>query len=244
MTLVAVVYILLDAQLLERQHTTDTQQDLLLNTVLPVTTIQLVRDLTIPLRVEVVVGIQQVQIHTTYGYAPEISVYVAVGVGHIHYHRRTVSVLHLRNRQVAEVLCLVVSDLLSLWREGLGEIAITIEETDGRHIDVAVAGFLQVVTGQDSQTAGIDLNHLAQTVLHREISDARLLGILRLIHISAEIGIYLIQLLHEYFVLAQGLHLLVAQDVEQYDRIRLRAMPFVQVNTAEEILCLMVPNPP
>ena len=170
--------------------------------------------------------------------------YVAIGIRNIHYHRRTVGVLHLRNRQVAEVLCLVVSDLLSLGREGLGKIAITIEETDSRHVDVAVAGFLQVVTGQDAQTAGIDLHHLAQTVLHREIGDARFLRIFGLIHISAEIGIHLIQLLHEYFVLAQGLHLLVAQDVEQHDRIRLSAMPLVQINTAEEILCLMIPYPP
>ena len=40
MTLVAVIYILLDTELLEQQHTTDTEQNLLLQTVLPVTTIE------------------------------------------------------------------------------------------------------------------------------------------------------------------------------------------------------------
>ena len=39
-TLVAVIYILLDTELLEQQHTTDTEQDFLLQTVLPVTTIE------------------------------------------------------------------------------------------------------------------------------------------------------------------------------------------------------------
>ena len=43
-TLVAMVDILLDAQLLQQQHTTDTQQDLLLQTVLPVATLEGVGD--------------------------------------------------------------------------------------------------------------------------------------------------------------------------------------------------------
>ena len=44
MTLIAVVDILLDAQLLQGEHTTDTQQDFLLQTILPVATIERVGD--------------------------------------------------------------------------------------------------------------------------------------------------------------------------------------------------------
>ena len=44
MTLIAVVNILLDAQLLQHEHTTDTQQNLLLEAVLPVATIESVGD--------------------------------------------------------------------------------------------------------------------------------------------------------------------------------------------------------
>ena len=40
-TLITVVDILLNTQSFQRQHTTDTQQNLLLQTVFPVTTIQL-----------------------------------------------------------------------------------------------------------------------------------------------------------------------------------------------------------
>ena len=38
------IYILLDAELVEEEHTTDTKEILLLDTVLPVTTIELVSD--------------------------------------------------------------------------------------------------------------------------------------------------------------------------------------------------------
>ena len=44
MTLVAVIDILLDTESLQQQHTTDTEQDFLLQSVLPVTAIQRVSD--------------------------------------------------------------------------------------------------------------------------------------------------------------------------------------------------------
>ena len=40
MTLVAVVYVFLDAKLLEHEHTANTEQNLLLQTVLPVATVE------------------------------------------------------------------------------------------------------------------------------------------------------------------------------------------------------------
>ena len=49
MTLVAVVYILGDTHSLEGEHTTDTEQDLLLEAVFPVTTIELEGDRTVEL---------------------------------------------------------------------------------------------------------------------------------------------------------------------------------------------------
>ena len=41
MTLVAVIYILLDTKSLQGKHTADTQQDLLLESVLPVSAVKL-----------------------------------------------------------------------------------------------------------------------------------------------------------------------------------------------------------
>ena len=169
MALVAVIDIGLDAEFVEGEHTAYTQQDLLLDTVLPVATVELVRDLAIPLGVHIVVGIEQVEEDTAHVDLPQIGVYKTVGIGHIDYHRAAVLVTNLRDRQVVEVLCLVVGDLLTFGREGLCEISVAIEETDSRHIDIAVGSLLEVVTRQDTQTTGIDLQHAGQTILHREI---------------------------------------------------------------------------
>ena len=84
--------IFLDAQLLEQQHTTDTQQNLLLQTVLPVTAIEAVRDGLVEVRVHLVVGIQQVELHTTYIDTPYISVNLIVGVRNVDNHRIAVLV--------------------------------------------------------------------------------------------------------------------------------------------------------
>ena len=56
-TLVAVIDIFLDAQFLQRQHSADTQKNLLFDTVLPVAAVKLVRDLAVPFAVQLVVRI-------------------------------------------------------------------------------------------------------------------------------------------------------------------------------------------
>ena len=58
MSFVAVIDIFLDAQLLQRQNTTDTEQDFLLQAVFPVTAIQLVSDGTVELAVHFIVSIK------------------------------------------------------------------------------------------------------------------------------------------------------------------------------------------
>ena len=64
MALVAVVDILLDAEFLQQQHATDTEQNLLLQTVLPVTSVQSVGDRLVEVRVHLVVSIEQMTRHT------------------------------------------------------------------------------------------------------------------------------------------------------------------------------------
>ena len=66
MTLIAMIKRLLDAKLLQHQHATHTQQDFLLEAVLPITTIERVSDGLIKLRVHIVVGIKQIQLDTAY----------------------------------------------------------------------------------------------------------------------------------------------------------------------------------
>ena len=82
-SLVAMIDILLDAKTLQQQHTTDTEQDLLLQTVLPVATIESVGDRLVVLRVEFVVCVEQIQTHTTNIHTPYSSMYVVVHIWHL-----------------------------------------------------------------------------------------------------------------------------------------------------------------
>ena len=97
-SLVAVVHILFDAQFLERQHTADTQHDLLFNTVLPVSTVELVGDLTIPFRVEFIVGVEQVEVHASNCYFPQVRFHYATRIRHFDHHVRAIRLFHLRDR--------------------------------------------------------------------------------------------------------------------------------------------------
>ena len=156
-TLVAVVDILLDAQLLQQQHTTDTQQNLLLQTVLPVTAIERVSDGLVEVGVHLVVGVEQIELHTTYVHAPYIGVNLIIGIRHVDNQRVAVLVELTLDGQRAEVLALIVGNLLSVHRQALCEIAEAIEKTDGAHVDVGVGSLLHIVTSQHSQTTRINL---------------------------------------------------------------------------------------
>ena len=70
MTLVAVINIFLDAQLIESEHTTYTQHYLLFETVLYIAAVELMGDRAVPLRVEIVVGIKQIEVDTTHCHSP------------------------------------------------------------------------------------------------------------------------------------------------------------------------------
>ena len=238
------INVLLDTQFLQRQHTADTQQDLLFDTVLPVSAVELVGDLAVPFAVQLVVRVQQIQVHTAYSHLPQVCLHHATRVRHLDHHVRAVRLFHLRNRQVGEVLRLVVGDLLAFRRKRLREIAVAIEETDGGHIYVAVRRLLDIIARENTQTARINLQHMAQTVFHREISDTRFFLVLRSVHISAELGIHIVQLLHEFGVFRQLHHPVVTQNVQQYNRVGVRAMPCLGVDIAEEIFRLAIPRPP
>ena len=244
MTLVAVVNILLNAELIQSQHTTDTQQNLLFQTVLVITTIQLMRNRTIPFAIEFIVRVQQIQTDTTNSHTPQVRMNRTIRIRHVNNHRRTVSLFHLLHRQILEVLCLVISNLLTFRTQRLCEIAVTVQETDSRHVHIAIRCFLQIVSGQNTQTTAVYLQNMRQTIFHREISYRRLLCITWLIHISTELRIHVVQTLHKRLVLTQLHHAVKTDHVQQHHRIRLRTVPSVNVDITEQVLRIRVPYPP
>ena len=109
------------------------------------------------------------------------------GIRHLENHLLALCVEYRLDRQLHEVLRLVVGNLLPVHRQGLCEVAITIEESDGSHVDTAVAGFLNVVTSQDAQAARINLEGVAQTILHAEVCHRWQIVTHGLAHIAAEV---------------------------------------------------------
>ena len=147
MSLVTVIDILLDTEFLQCEHTADTQQDFLLQTVFPVATIQRVRDGFVELGVHFIITIKQIQFDTTYIHTPYIGMHLVVDIGHIHNHRRTVLVELALDGQRMEVLCVIDGNLLTVHRQTLLEVTVAIQETHGTHIHVGIGSLLQIVTG-------------------------------------------------------------------------------------------------
>ena len=114
-------------------------------------------DALVELRVHLVVGVEQIEFHTTDIDTPDVGMHIIVEVRHIDHQRIAILVELALHRQATEVLGFVVGHLLSVHRQTLGEVAVTIQETDGTHIDIGVRSLLHIVTCQHTQTTGIDL---------------------------------------------------------------------------------------
>src|SRR3712207_3024683 len=104
MALVAMVNIFRNTDFLQGKNTTDTQQNLLLETVLPITSIERMGDRTVVLGVHVVVGIEQVQLDTAYINTPYIGMYLIVHIRYVYDNRVAVGVKLTLNGQRVEVL--------------------------------------------------------------------------------------------------------------------------------------------
>ena len=244
MTLIAVVDILLDTQLLQREHTTDTQQNLLLQAVLPVATIERVSNRAVELTVHLVVSVKQIELHTTHIHTPHISVHRIVVVRNIHHQRLTVLVKLALERKLTKVLSLILSHLLTIHRQRLSEIAEAIQETNSHHVNIRVRSLLHVVTGQDAKTTRINLQHVAQTILHAQVSH-RWTSLVRLnIHIFTEFLIKLIHALHNVRVLSQFLKFLVVHSLQEQHRVLLHLLPKVRIKILIKVSRIIVPRPP
>ena len=61
-----------------------------------------------------------------------------VGERYVDYNLIAVGIQHTLDGHAVEILSFVVGNLLTIHREGLSEIAITIEETNSAHVNVGV----------------------------------------------------------------------------------------------------------
>ncbi len=244
MTLVAMINLLLDTKFLQSQDTTDTQQNLLLQTVLPVTTIERVSDRTVELRVNIIICIQEIQLDTTYVHLPYISMNLIVCIRYINYNRVAILIQNTLQRKRVEVLCIIIGNLLTIHAQRLLEVTISVEETNSTHIHVAVRSLLQVVTGKHTQTTRVDLNHLVDTILHTEVSYRRTLGVRFYIHIITEHLIYLLYLGHCLLILDNSFLAVIAQTLQKQYRVGIHLLVKFWIEALEQVTTLIVPCPP
>ncbi len=152
MSLVAVVDVLLDAQLLQSKHTTDTQQNLLLDTVFPVATIERVSDGTVVLAVHFVVSVKQIELHTTYIHTPNVSMNSIIIIRNVNNQWCAVFIQLALDWKLSKVLSLILSHLLTIHRQCLSEVTETIQETHCHHVNIRVGSLFHVVTCKDTKT--------------------------------------------------------------------------------------------
>ena len=165
-------------------------------------------------------------------------------IGHVDHQRVAVLVKLTLNGQRAEVLGLIVGNLLAVHRQRLREIAKTIEKTDGTHVNVRVAGLLHIVASEHAQTTRIDLQGRVHTIFHAEIGYRRALGIGLHVHIFTEQVVHILNALHQCLILHNLFFAGKAQAFQQHDRIVLHLMIKLRVEVTEQVACLVVPYPP
>ena len=244
MALVAVVYIHLDAELLQSEHTADTEEVLLLHAVFPVTAIECVGDALVEFGIHFVVGVEEVEGNASYVDLPYKSMYGEGVEGNVNDHLLALAVEDALDGHAVEILRFVFCNLLSVHREGLCEVTVTIEETYGSHVNVGVRSLLYIVAGKDAETTGVDLHVVIHTILHAEIGYAGTVGALGLVHIVAELLVDAVHASHQVLVGAHHLQTLVADAVQQFNGVLLHFAPDFGVEALEKFKGFLVPAEP
>ena len=235
---------MVDAQLAQGADTADAQQEFLLEAVLPVAAIQVVGHLAVLGDVGLIVGVQQVQVRTAHLHFPHAGGDGTAREGHARGDPVAIGVHHRHGRDLQEVLGVVVGDLVALAGDDLGEVAEPVEEAHGDEVHVHVGGLLQVVAGQDAETARIDLQGGIQTVFHAEVGNGRVGALGLLGHVGVEFGQDGVHLLDEGVIVGELMEPLDAHRVQQGQRIVAGGMPDLGIDGVEELFGTLVPAPP
>ena len=229
----------------------DPEQHLLGQPVIAAAAVQPVGDLALVAAVLLDVGIQQQQRYPADLGQPDLGVQRATAERHLD-PDRPVGAVQLGQRQGVRIEQRIALLLPAGGVQRLLEIALAIEQTDpdDRHADVA--GRLQVVAGQDPQTAGVLRQHLGDPELRREVADALrgagVLGGVALVpevtgQVVGQIGLDHPQVLQELLVRRELLQSLDRDVGQQLDRIAGGRLPQLGVDGSEKILGIGVPGP-
>ena len=107
----------------------------------------------------------------------------------------------------------------------MAEIAVAVKETDSAHIYVRVGGFLHIVAGQHTKTAGVDLDIVVHAVFHAEISHRSALGVGLLVHVGTEVLVNGLHTTDDFGIGCELLQSLIGNVVEQLNGVLIDFFP-------------------
>ena len=220
------------------------EEQLLLEPVLPVPSVELVRNLLVLRDIVLKVRIEEIEVGTAHGHLPYTGAELASGHGNPDLHPGAVSVEHGFGRNLHEVLCRILRHLVALGRDTLGEIAVLVQQAYSNQVDIHVAGLLEIISGEYSEATRIDSERGVESVLHAKICDGRFRPLRLLLHIGVELPHDIVQTSYELLVLREFLVSLYADLVQYLHWIVSGLVPQAGVHALEKRLCVIIPAPP
>ena len=158
------------AEAAQDAHAADAEHELLAQPVPAVAAVERVRDVAGPVGVALDLRVEEVERD-----APDLRVpdadpdghEPAVVVGELDHRRHR----HEGERQPVRVVARIALDLPVVLVEPLAEVPAAVEEADADEGDAELGSRLQVVAGEDAETAGVDRQALVEPELGREVRD-------------------------------------------------------------------------
>ena len=244
MALVAMVDVLVRADRVHQPDAADAEQHLLFEAVFPVPSVEVVGDRAVLFAVQVVVGVEQVELGASHVAAPDAPGDDTARQAELDRKPVAVLVADGRDRQFREVLRLIARLLVACGREALREVAVPVKQPHGDHRYVFVAGLLEVVAREDAEAAGIDFQRAVDAVFHAEIADLRPFRIFFLGHVGFELLVGGVHLREENLVFLELQQARIVQLVEEVDRVLFAGYPQVVIDVLPHFVGLGVPRPP
>ena len=242
----------LDAHRAQHADAADAEDDLLLDAGLAVAAVQPGRQLPIPGRVLVEVGVEQVEADVADPDPPDGRQDRAIAERHRGDTRLAVGRDRRLDRGVGPVDPFVVLLLPAVVVHALVEVALRVHEADADQRHAEVAGLLAVIAGQHAEAAGVDRQRLVQGELGREIGDGAAIVAVALaappraggLPRRVEPGDGRVVQPQELGVLGRPLQRLGAEHPQHPRRVVRGGAPRGEIEAAEERARVRAPAPP
>ena len=159
----------IDAQCFQDAHSADAEHDLLPQALLGIVGVEPMSDRTVPRLIGFHFGIEQIDWNAANVSAPYQHMNGRFEEWDLNSKRFIVFIEHQFDGIVGAVQSLFVVFLPAIIADFLRKITAGINQTHGDHGDGKVAAFLDVVSGQHAQPAGIERERMMESVLGGKI---------------------------------------------------------------------------